>query len=104
MLVIIQYTISLDESLEFSIQSSNRTLPSDHFVYKRHRRNVSKYCIQWLLNDLCALTICYGIFDDEVKKYGIESYSKRLIVRSIRIMEKLSKKYRARTAICLLTL
>jgi len=53
----IQYTTSLDESLEFSIQSSNRTLPSDHFVYKKHKINVSKYRIQWLINDLCALTI-----------------------------------------------
>ena len=80
----IQYTISLDESFEFLIQSSNQTLPSDHFVYKKHKRNVSKYRIQWLLNDLRALTICYGIFDDEVKKYGMESYNKRLIVLSIR--------------------
>jgi len=51
-------------------------------------RNVSKYSIQWLLNDLRTLTICHGIFDDEVKTYGIESYSKRLIVLSTRDPEK----------------
>ena len=60
----------------------------------------SKYRIQWLLNDLHALTICYGILDDEVKKYGIESYSKRLIVLSIRDQGKTFKKYTARAVIC----
>ena len=71
----IQYTILLDEPLELSIHSSNRKLSSDHFVYKEQKRNVSIYCIQWLLNDLHALTIFHGIFDDGVKNCDIESYS-----------------------------
>jgi len=84
----IQYTISLDESFESSIHSSNQTLLSGHFVYKKHKRNVAKYCIQWLLNDVHALSIYHGIFDDEVQKHGTKSYSKRLIVLSIRDQEK----------------
>lgn len=54
------HKVSLNEALEFTIESSSLSLPENHELYVKHKRSISKVRIQWLLNEVQELKFCGG--------------------------------------------
>lgn len=54
------HKVSLNEALEFTIESSSLSLPENHELYVKHKRSISKVRIQWLLNEVEKLKFCGG--------------------------------------------
>ncbi|XP_028419012.1 uncharacterized protein LOC114544629 [Dendronephthya gigantea] len=52
------HKVSLNEALEFTIESSSLSLPENHELYVKHKRSISKVRIQWLLNEVEKLKFC----------------------------------------------
>ena len=46
------HKVSVDEPLEFSIESSALYLPDNHALYEKYKRTVAKVRIQWFLSEV----------------------------------------------------
>ena len=60
------HKVIVDESLEFSIESSALCLPDNHELYEKYKRTVAKVRIQWLLSEVAQLPLCSGIRDKDL--------------------------------------
>ena len=60
------HKVTVDESLEFSIESSALCLPDNHELYEKYKRTVAKVRIQWLLSEVAQLPLCSGIRDKDL--------------------------------------
>ena len=57
------HKVTVDKSLEFSIESSALCLPDNHELYEKYKKTVAKVRIQWLLSEVAQLPLCSGIRD-----------------------------------------
>ncbi len=69
--------VTVDEALEFSIESSALSLPDNHELYEKYKRSVTKVRIQWLLSEVTQLQLCSGIRDYDLVKIFNEHTRKR---------------------------
>ena len=60
------HKVSVDEPLEFSIESSALCLPDNHALYEKYKRTVAKVRIQWFLSEVAQLPLCSGIRDKDL--------------------------------------
>ena len=62
------HKVTVNEALEFSVESSSLYLPDNHKIYEKYKRSVAKVRIQWLLMEIKQLTLCSGIRDSDLVK------------------------------------
>jgi hypothetical protein len=62
------HKVTVNEALEFSVESSSLYLPDNHKIYEKYKRSVAKVRIQWLLMEIKQLTLCSGIRDSDLAK------------------------------------
>lgn len=65
----IVHKVTVDETLEFSIESSSIVLPDNHEIYLKYKRSVSRVRIQWLLSEVAQFILCNGIRDSDLVQH-----------------------------------
>ena len=59
--------VSVNEALEFIIESSFVELPVVHQLCKKHRHRISESTLHWLLREIFEWSLYYGM--QELKRY-----------------------------------
>ena len=65
--------VNVDESLDFAVTIFGLSLPDDHYIYKKYKRNIRVHSIASLLQELLKLTVCEGVdkFHDGINRHSV---------------------------------
>eukprot|EP00795_Rhopilema_esculentum_P004986 gene4986-21354_t len=88
----IDLNFSVDESLEFLVETNFNELPVDHLLYKNYKHSICRQRIHWLLSEIQEWHICLGITDRIIKEHALRQGGQKKSEQLIFIKTKVSGK------------